>query len=186
MIREGFKFTKENYIESYSGSNYLDCPAENDSIKSFLNGVKPLYRSPLAGTGEEDILLGKTIDYYEFLDNKKLIFLGFTDNTFCIRMSYKMRIGTVHEGYDYETYTFAPSVYSHFVLVDYYENYNDEYGKVKITKFGKWLAEHTDIDVVSFYETVKAKRLEIDEFRKKSKREDEIKQFYFLKEKLGL
>ena len=170
------EYTKENYIDFVPlHGNYLDCPAHSSSITPYMNGVSPIY------VRNQDEFIGKTVDFY--YENTKTVFVGFTDNTFVIKRPHTL-------GLDNFSLEFSTLIVSCVCVYDGQKStvddnvpYSSKEFAVRITTIGRWLQEHTDADIIGFYEKVKKEREEITERIKKNKQEEEYKLYLSLKEK---
>lgn len=174
------EYTKENYIDFVPlHGNYLDCPAHSSSITPYMNGVSPIY------VRNQDEFIGKTVDFY--YGNQNVVFVGFTDNTFIIKRPDTFGIDTFSRtNYPLIFVTFVESCVCVYDGEEYgIDHHMDSFNKfvVRITPIGKWLQEHTDVDIIGFYEKVKKEREEIMERIKKDKEEEEYKLYLSLKEK---
>lgn len=196
MISEGFEFNKTNFInEVPMHGNYLNCPAHAKDIDEFnKSDIQPLFKTMHDHT---DCCVGKTIDFTYFMEDHGIIFIGFTDGTFMIRKETEMLSSCSSNGYtSQKTWMQYPILESCLCVYDgekyglplsYAEEQEIPYGKhlVRITLIGKWIAEHTDIDVIGFYESVKEKRRKTEEYIKQQDEIRDRKHFEYLKEKYG-
>lgn len=173
------EYTEENYIDFVPNNcNYLDCPGYANEITSYLKRVNPLYAR--FGVGKVN-LIGKTIDFY--YENTKTVFVGFTDNTFVIKRPHML-------GLDNFSLEFSPLVESCVCVydgprstVDDNVPYSSDEFAVRITPIGRWLQEHTDADIIGFYEKVKKDREEITNRIIIDKQKEEYNLYLSLKEK---
>lgn len=190
MKNTNFEFTEENtllYVPCKGEShNYLDCPAHNkDFMRKYSNGVSGLcsniYTSPT------EALKGKTINYVYILSNGDL-FIGFEDNTFTLLHGFDLLMYDFNgqsTKSDIKDYLFLSDIPSSYVVYDG-DDLDRDYTQpdimiVKMTPIGKWLHEHTDCDVVSYYEEVKAQRDVFNERKIKEQEEKQYKDFLYYK-----
>ena len=188
-----FKYTQDNYIEDYRRNTMLLGLNPNIyNFDKFDNGVRPVTNTLCERNRQyqnEDPIKGKTIDFYWFDEDNNFWFMGFTDGTFILREctnknfihdSAHTHNPNMHWGYSYNVdadICVIPRIISLYATDD---------DKPKITPIGRWLEEHTDMDVIGFYHHV------VEQFNEQKKRTDELEherdlqEYNRLKEKLGI
>ena len=191
--KKDFEYTQDHYIEDYRRNKMLLGLNPNIyNFDKFDNGVRPVTNTLCECNRQyqnEDPIKGKTIDFYWFDEDNNFWFMGFTDGTFILREctdknfiydSAHTHNPNMHWGYSYNVdadMCVIPRIISLYATNDY---------KPKITPIGKWLEEHTDIDVIGFYHHM------VEQFTEQKKRTDEIEherdlqEYNRLKEKLGI
>lgn len=187
-----FEYTEDNYINSVpKDHNKFSLYMNGDnSFNNFLNGVKPLNMYSIATGNANDPYIGKTIDFYYLSEDNDFWFMGFTDGTFVLRER------TDHNFAWDSTHKHEPDMYwsdSYFLNPDIcvtnnlsYFQRNKKDIRPKITCIGKWIEEHTDADIIGYYNAVVKEQERRDTIAEKNQHKRDLEEFNRLKEKLGL
>lgn len=202
-----FVFDDSNYIDSVpiddvSRSIGLFGHSSHKDFDKFENGVRPanglrLHSVVLDENGKpKDPLIGKTINFYYFDEDKYIMFIGFTDGTFIAR---EMRDTNVewdtsrhrepHLSWG-DAYWINPDwcVFRgdpYKISMELYRMQPRKKDVIRITSIGRWLEEHTDMDIIGYYNMLVKEAEEDYEKYLQREKEDDRKTFDRLKEQYG-
>lgn len=184
-----FEYTSDNYTGAVyeHGKSLFDTQCtQSKEFDKYIGDLRTAQGNNLRNNSLNDTYVdpiqGKTVDFYYFDEDNDFWFMGFTDGTFIVRERIDHNM--------FSTYPHEPNMHwgNAFLLkpelcVTNRLSNND---KPKITPIGKWIEEHTDADIIGYYREMVRQFEESEQRNKDAKRERDIKEYYRLKEILGL